>query len=207
MSNPIVVGSNPTVNVNIRTLTDSNVAPVVFKTSILRPNIVNDVNIITPEMVNKANYKYVIKSIFSLGDVIAHNLSIDSVNSIIIDGVTYYYKELTIEQGKSFKLLDTEHYTLLDSNYQIITDVVASATYTNITVIVASTTFGTTTGAYQTSNIIRLQEGCILEFDGGKLINGTIVGTNIKLINLYDYEILNNIVQDGTFTVIKGVSV
>jgi len=38
---------------------------------------------------------------------------------------------------------------------------------------------------------------CILDFDGGKLSNGSIHWENTKIFNPYKYEILDNITESG----------
>ena len=45
---------------------------------------------------------------------------------------------------------------------------------------------------------ITIPEGCILEFDGGSLNNGSIVWNNTKLTNIYSNNILINITESGT---------
>ena len=52
---------------------------------------------------------------------------------------------------------------------------------------------------------IEIPENCILEFDGGSLSNGTIVGNDTKIVNLYDYSILSEVTLEGTFTTLTGV--
>lgn len=40
--------------------------------------------------------------------------------------------------------------------------------------------------------------GCILEFDGGRISNGTIVWHDTRVLNLCGYTILENIREEGT---------
>ena len=56
--------TNPIINVNVQ----SNDTPSAqYKTVILKPNMVDDVNTLTQAMVNQANTKYVIKYDYTLG--------------------------------------------------------------------------------------------------------------------------------------------
>ena len=54
---------------------------------------------------------------------------------------------------------------------------------------------------------ITIPENCILEFDGGSIVNSTensysLTGTSTKVVNLYNYTIFSNITPTGitTFT-------
>ena len=52
---------------------------------------------------------------------------------------------------------------------------------------------------------ITVPAGCIIEFDGGSFFNGSLVGNDTKIVNLYDYTIMTNINASGSFKTIKGV--
>lgn len=58
---------------------------------------------------------------------------------------------------------------------------------------------------YVLTDIITIPENCILDFDGGQFIGGTLVGNDTKIINLYDYNILNGTVKQGTFKHITAI--
>ena len=54
---------------------------------------------------------------------------------------------------------------------------------------------------------ITVPEGCVLDFDGGNIVNSTensysLIGTATKVVNLYNYTIFSNITPTGitTFT-------
>ena len=51
---------------------------------------------------------------------------------------------------------------------------------------------------------VSIPSNCILDFDGGKISNGTIVWNNTKVLNLYDYTILENVVERGSRTTLEG---
>ena len=60
---------------------------------------------------------------------------------------------------------------------------------------------------YTLGENITIPENCILEFDGGSIINSTensysLTGTATKVVNLYNYAIFSNITPTGitTFT-------
>lgn len=38
---------------------------------------------------------------------------------------------------------------------------------------------------------LEIPQNCIMEFDGGRIINGSIVWNNTKVLNLYAYDILD----------------
>ena len=45
---------------------------------------------------------------------------------------------------------------------------------------------------------LNVPAGCRFDFIGGQLSNGTIHWNNTRVINIYDYTILNNIQEQGT---------
>ena len=51
---------------------------------------------------------------------------------------------------------------------------------------------------------IQIPENCILEFDGGKISNGKIVWNDTKVMNLYRYTILEDVVEEGLRTTYGG---
>lgn len=52
---------------------------------------------------------------------------------------------------------------------------------------------------YNIDGTITMPANCAFEFLGGQLIGGTLIGNQTKMINLYDYQILNGTVRQGTF--------
>ena len=44
---------------------------------------------------------------------------------------------------------------------------------------------------------LTVPQGCILDFDGGQLSNGTINWNNTKVLNRYKYVILSDIIETG----------
>lgn len=53
---------------------------------------------------------------------------------------------------------------------------------------------------------LAIPTGCILEFDGGKLMNGTIEWNNAKVVNRYAYNILENIEEQGNKVLLEGIT-
>lgn len=51
---------------------------------------------------------------------------------------------------------------------------------------------------------LEIPKNCILEFDGGRLRNGTIVWDSTKVLNLYGYDILQDIVEEGNRFTLGG---
>ena len=51
---------------------------------------------------------------------------------------------------------------------------------------------------------LTVPHNCILEFEGGKLANGTVVWDNTKVLNRYGYAILDNIAETGSRTTSEG---
>ena len=58
---------------------------------------------------------------------------------------------------------------------------------------------------YILNGTITMPENSILEFDGGSFSDGILVGNDTKIINLYDYNILDNVVKEGTFKHITAI--
>ncbi len=47
-------------------------------------------------------------------------------------------------------------------------------------------------------NTLIMPADCIFDFDGGKISNGSIVWNNTKILNRYQYTILEGIEESGT---------
>lgn len=58
---------------------------------------------------------------------------------------------------------------------------------------------------YNIDGTITMPANCAFEFLGGQLIGGTLIGNQTKMINLYDYQILNGTVRQGTFKNITAI--
>lgn len=58
---------------------------------------------------------------------------------------------------------------------------------------------------YHINGEITIPAGCILDFDGGCLIGGTIIGNQTRIVNLYDYDIFRSTVKQGTFKHITAI--
>lgn len=58
---------------------------------------------------------------------------------------------------------------------------------------------------YILDGTITLPENCIIEFDGGSFDEGVLVGNDTKIINLYDYDVLNSTEKQGTFKMITAI--
>ena len=58
---------------------------------------------------------------------------------------------------------------------------------------------------YNIDGTITIPANCAFEFLGGQLIGGTLIGNQTKMINLYDYQILNGTVKQGTFKNITAI--
>lgn len=199
MPNSILSGSNPVVNVNVRTLTTSNVAPFKYKTKILRPNSLNGDNIITQQMINEPNTKYVIKFDYTLGDVVKTNLVITSVNYVTINDIKYYYTEIIIDKGKSIKLNNTDDIVIINSNTkEIINETIITAVFTDVTVWLGAKNFDTYKEAYISQNVLEFPVDSIIEFDGGSLNNGCISLENNSKI----YPMFNELINGENLTII-----
>lgn len=44
---------------------------------------------------------------------------------------------------------------------------------------------------------VSIPAGCILDFDGGSLANGTVEWNETKVLNRYRYQVLDNITETG----------
>lgn len=51
---------------------------------------------------------------------------------------------------------------------------------------------------------LTIPKNCILEFDGGRFKNGSVVWDNTKVLNLYGCDILQNIQESGTRYTLGG---
>ncbi len=54
------------------------------------------------------------------------------------------------------------------------------------------------------NGILAMPENSILEFDGGRISNGKIVWNDTKVMNLYRYTILEDVVEEGVRTTYGG---
>ena len=51
---------------------------------------------------------------------------------------------------------------------------------------------------------LEIPKNCIVEFDGGRIKNGTIKWDNTRVMNLYAYDILQNINEEGERLTLGG---
>lgn len=227
-------------------------APATYKTVILKPNMVDGVNLLTQEMMNSVNTKYVIKHDFVLTKNVvddsvnvlstnisqcvnpayanalaayneAHDAWIDADNAYTNDPnettlaaknaayavynaaqttlnntPQYYFyaaKSISIKKYNHIEL--SEGAVLLNStlNGTIEFDVASS----DMTVYIGSIIPGTYN--YTVNNAIVIPSGCLIEFDGGSISDGTVIGNNTILIFKQSIDdVMKNIQLDGAFS-------
>ena len=174
--------------------------PKVYNTVFIKPNIPFALQVTEP------NTKYVIRHKIDLGSKGDKVSDVDFTNAHTheIADVTYYYVPFAAN-GKP--------YTLLDDSCVFITSDWTGLSERTITpdegtvFMIGSVTGGLHKGAYINADVITMPENCILEFDGGSLDNGVIVGQDTVFINVGDVKIWgDNLVRLGTWREHSGGS-
>ena len=113
MSNSIAPGNSADVNVKVTALTTNPNVPVIYKTIILKKNLVNGVNILTQEIINQTNTKYIIKYNYTLGEniTIPENCILEFDGGSIVNSTENSYS-LT---GTSTKVVNLYNYTIFSN--------------------------------------------------------------------------------------------
>ena len=113
MSNSIAPGSSADVNVKVTALTTNPNVPVIYKTIILKKNLVNGVNTLTQEMMSVTNTKYVIKYNYVLGEniTIPENCILEFDGGNIANSTENTYS-LT---GTATKVVNLYNYTIFSN--------------------------------------------------------------------------------------------
>lgn len=225
--------------------------PCTYKTVVLKPNIINDKNILNQGMMNMPNTKYVIKYDFLLSDAIvektanvistnvshcgnsayatalaaynlAHDAWIDADNAytndpndttlaaknaayaalesaqLTLNGTPQYYyfagNAINIKKGQNIVI--PEGCVLL--NDTMISIVNFDVAPNDMTAYIGSATIGSYD--YKIQDGIVMPANCLIEFDGGSISNGAIVGDDTYLIfNQNEEDILKNVTLLGNF--------
>lgn len=181
-------------NINVAVGGPINAAyPKVYNTVFIKPNIPFALQVTEP------NTKYVIRHKIDLGGNGSKVTDIDFTNAEThtTGGVAYYYVPITA---------DGNPYTLLDESCVFITTDWTGLSVRTITpeagtlFMIGSVTGGLHKGAYINAGVITMPENCILEFDGGSLDNGVILGQDTVFINVGDVDIWGeNLTREGTW--------
>ena len=134
-------------------------------------------NILTQAMISDENTIYVIRYDFDLGEVQTINIDITSVNTATIGRKTYYWKEIQMDALHVLRLADG----LVQLNAAKTEIISGNTIYAeqDSTIYVGTLEIDTYPCTYE--NFITIPEGCVLEFDGGTLNNGTLVGNNTAI--------------------------
>lgn len=144
---------------------------------VLQKNVINGVNTLTQSMFNKSNAVYVVTYDYSIGEIENNVLPIrSSDSSVVINTITYYYKGINLPAGKCFVLKDRRFSVLLNSdrtNWLKDDCIVADKDR----IVYVGSQIPTTT-VYEIKDYILVPDNCILEFKGGRINNGVIVGNN-----------------------------
>ena len=113
MSNSIAPGSSADVNVKVTALTTNPNVPVIYKTIILKKNLVNGVNTLTQEMMSTTNTKYIIKYNYTLGEniTIPENCILEFDGGSIANSTENSYS-LT---GNATKVVNLYNYTIFSN--------------------------------------------------------------------------------------------
>lgn len=160
-----------------------------YKTVVLKSNIG------FAEQVTDPNTKYVIKWNFDLGGG-TFDIDFSNADTHTVAEVTYYYIPFIADESK---------YTLIDDTLVFI-----DAEWNGLSAreikpekgtlfMIASITGGLHKNGYGI-NVVTVPENCILEFDGGSLDNGVIVGQDTLVINVGDVDIWGeNLTREGTW--------
>lgn len=237
--------------IDVQVCGNQGMFPCTYKTVVLKPNIVNDKNILNQGMMNMPNTKYVIKYDFLLSDVIvektanvvstnvshcgnaayavalanynaAHEAWIEADNAytnnpndttlaaknaayaaleaaqLVLNGTPQYYYfasgAITLKKGQYVSIPDG--CVLLNNSLNGVVDFILAPN--NTTVYIANAAIGNYN--YKIMSGIEIPANCLIEFDGGSISDGALVGDDTILI--YDQEedvVIKNVILLGVF--------
>ena len=171
-------------------------APFTYRTTVLKCNMIGNDNVLTQDMMVTPNTKYIIKYDYVIdtdyptrSETVQLNESGDSCCSGI-----YYSGVINIPTGSTIILPDG--YFLVNQFRNRIDFTVAKH---DMKVLIASET--QTSCTYKIQKAIVVPEGCIIQFDGGSIANGVLIGDKTILLSFQKNNVvLKNIIQKGTFT-------
>lgn len=177
--------TNPRVNVVVGG--HKNDYHSTYKTYILRGGVDFASQVIMP------NTKYVVKHDFDLGGG-AFDIDFTNADTHTVAEVTYYYIPFTAD-GSKYMLID-DTLVFIDAEWNGLSAREIKPAKGTLFMI-ASITGGLHKNGYGI-NVVNVPENCILEFDGGTLSNGVIVG-NYTTIDASICKIFKNITLYGDF--------
>lgn len=173
-------------------------AQSTYRTVVLKCDMIGNDNVLTQDMIETPYTKYIIKYDYIIDpNPIVGVANIDTQKEDCCSGKTYYYWRTLISLRKGQSITIPEGCVLLNSNLTAELDIVAADK--DIDVYIASETPGSYNYKIQQSLII--PEKCIIQFDGGSISNGTLVGNKTILLSFQKNEnVLKNVELKGTFT-------
>lgn len=192
-----------------------------YTTRILKPNIVDGKNVLTQEMLNSKNTKYVIKYVYELLDAtltMPQNVILEFDGGSIKNGTLVGNDTLMLNTNETKSVLDnvTLDGTWKESSYDLVEEVVADKAPGDgmgRIILRKDKTFAEQLTQENTIYVIRydfeltkdvtIPENCVLQFEGGSLNGNSLVVSNCKINN----GIFNdtNIVINGSFYVHNSV--
>lgn len=168
-------------------------------------NKVYNHNILTQDMIQYPNTIYKIQYDYEIGDVGVINLT-EGYESMIIDNINYFYRELGLKAGETLNVITAGGCILRYDSYQWV--LVDGTTYTaagDETVRVGAIAYQLdVVDYYKLGGEITIPENCVLEFEGGSISGGTLVGNGTK-IKAGIVKIFNtDIILSGTWNVAEA---
>ena len=179
-------------------------APSTYRTVVLKCNMVGNDNVLTQDMIATPQTKYVIKYDYIIdSNPTKGTVTIPLTNEIEhccnSDTIVYYSdKIITIPAGSSITI--PEGCFLIDNSSRMRVNFTVAERDT--TVRIASETPGTY--QYKIQKALVFPEKCLVQFDGGSISDGVLVGNDTIVISYQDNEdIFKNVDLKGTFIFTK----
>lgn len=222
-------------NVNINVTGNQSIIKALqnYNTIILKPNIIDNRNVLTQEMISEKHTKYVIKWNYSLEDATI-NIPKDCIiefaggtidNGIIVGDNTILIYNKPIDEVCLAKRQGTFIYNTTVADEEDITsesgqlkfkdrpstngmgrkilrkNIVDGINILTQDMINQSNTIYIIQYDFTLTSDITIPANCILEFDGGSITNGTLIGNN-TIFNYYGEfsDVLNNVTVTGSYT-------
>ena len=158
-----------------------------------------DKNVLMQDMINKPNTIYIIQYDYDIVDMVNDT----TTNNLTIGGEYYSYKPITIEDNQTYRALndcvfiDYHHNSLIGS--VLVTGENESQDFAIAKK--SSAASGVPVSYYKPEGTINIPANCVLQFEGGGIKSGTIVGNNTKIDARLNQIFSTNVTLSGTFDV------
>lgn len=160
------------------------------------------VNILTQSMINNTNTIYIIQHDYEICDMVSGQ----SDHSTLVGNSYYGYLEFTPVVGVTYRALDGCVFIKIGNTNELKGSTLTIDEYDQDTYAIARQVPESQAAesvldvAYYSKAAITVPANCVLQFEGGSIKSGTLVGNKTRLnYNRKLYDVISDVVLEGTF--------